>query len=389
VIVSPVTTRQAEPDQACADAVDLARAAAEADAGPGQVGPHVGTAVEGDRVVTHLFACLGAAYAGWRWAVTVARASRSKTVTVSECVLLPGPDSLLAPDWVPWTERVRPGDLKAGDLLPARSDDERLVPVVAIVGDAGLLDWDENDAWRLSDLAAAAAAERGEATAADQGRPAGGRKDEPDAGEPQPSQAESGQAQSGQAQSGQAPSGQESGQAQAGQPQPGQARDDSGRADGVQGEPRGRGQAGGRSRSRRRSGARERERTPGMLRPTRVLSATGRDEAAFRWYTGEQGPRSELASAAPASCLTCGFMVRLSGPLGRVFGVCANEFAPDDGRVVSVDHGCGAHSDGAVVAEAAPPDLAAPTVDELGYDMLNTGSTVPDSVLETLDHEQL
>ena len=60
------------------------------------------------------------------------------------------------------------------------------------------------------------------------------------------------------------------------------------------------------------------------------------------------GPRSALASAAPAHCLTCGFMVRLSGPLGRVFGACANEFAPDDGKVVSVDHGCGAHSDGEV-----------------------------------------
>jgi hypothetical protein len=126
-----------------------------------------------------------------------------------------------------------------------------------------------------------------------------------------------------------------------------------------------------------------------MLRPTRVLSAVGRDEAALRWHAGDQGPRSELASTAPASCLTCGFMVRLSGPLGRVFGACANEFAPDDGKVVSVDHGCGAHSDGAAVAEAAPQDLAAPTVDELGYDMLNTGATVPDSVLETLDHEQL
>jgi len=120
-----------------------------------------------------------------------------------------------------------------------------------------------------------------------------------------------------------------------------------------------------------------------------VLSAVGRDEAAYRWYTGEQGPRSELASAAPANCVTCGFLVRLSGPLGQVFGVCANEFAPDDGKVVAFDHGCGAHSDGAMAAEPAAPDMAAPTVDELGYDMLNTGATVPDSVLETLDHEQL
>jgi len=87
--------------------------------------------------------------------------------------------------------------------------------------------------------------------------------------------------------------------------------------------------------------------------------------------------------------VTCGFLVRLSGPLGRVFGVCANEYAPDDGKVVSVDHGCGAHSDGAAAVSAVEAGTVAPSVDELGYDMLNTGATVPESVLETLDHEQL
>jgi len=82
-------------------------------------------------------------------------------------------------------------------------------------------------------------------------------------------------------------------------------------------------------------------------------------------------------------------MVRLSGPLGRVFGVCANEYAPDDGKVVSFDHGCGAHSDGAAGASAVEADTVTPAIDELGYDMLNTGATVPDSLLENLDHEQL
>ncbi|MSY51566.1 MAG: DUF3027 domain-containing protein, partial [Actinobacteria bacterium] len=31
------------------------------------------------------------------------------------------------------------------------------------------------------------------------------------------------------------------------------------------------------------------------------------------------------------------------------FGVCGNEYAPDDARVVSVDHGCGAHSQALVL----------------------------------------
>jgi hypothetical protein len=79
--------------------------------------------------------------------------------------------------------------------------------------------------------------------------------------------------------------------------------------------------------------------------------------------------------------------VRLDGPLGRVFGVCANEYAPDDGRVVSVDHGCGALSDGDVVAGDGSEPI--PTVDELGYDMLNAGAALPDSVLENLENELL
>ena len=56
------------------------------------------------------------------------RAPRSKTVSVGETVLLPGPESLLSPTWVPWTERLRPGDLGVGDLLPTDEDDPRLEP---------------------------------------------------------------------------------------------------------------------------------------------------------------------------------------------------------------------------------------------------------------------
>jgi hypothetical protein len=49
-------------------------------------------------------------------------------VTVCETVLLPGPDALVAPAWVPWQERVRAGDLGVGDLLPSEPEDPRLVP---------------------------------------------------------------------------------------------------------------------------------------------------------------------------------------------------------------------------------------------------------------------
>jgi Protein of unknown function (DUF3027) len=156
--VSPTRTRTREPDQASAEAVDLARDALIAVVGAAQVGAHLGVQAEGERIVTHLFEDADPAYAGWRWAVTVARAPRSKVVTVSETVLLPGPASLLAPDWVPWHERLRPGDLGVGDLLPAPPDDERLVPLVVLEGDDAVVDWFDPEA----DDADAGPAEPGE-----------------------------------------------------------------------------------------------------------------------------------------------------------------------------------------------------------------------------------
>jgi len=328
VTVSPVATRPPELDPACAEAIELAREAAEADADPQKVGEHVGVQADDDRVATHLFATLDPAYAGWRWAVTVARGSRSKVVTVSECLLLPGRDALLAPPWVPWTERVRPGDLRAGDLMPAPPADERLVPFVTIAGATGLLDWEEWLALQPGPFAPALASAPSDSAAS----PAENDDAEPADG------------------------------AEAGADE---AADEPRAVDPGDGDPRA------------MQGLPE-------LRPARVLSAAGRDQAATRWVSGTHGPYSRLARSAPATCLTCGFMIKLSGPLGRVFGVCGNEFAPDDGQVVSADHGCGAHSEGDVAIEAGG---ALPAVDELGYDMMTAGAPVPESVLETIDHE--
>src|SRR5487761_157464 len=146
--VSTLRTRTREPDEVCAQAVDLARSAADEMAGAGSVGEYLGVEAEADRVVTHLFRCLDPAYQGWQWAVTLSRASRAKNVTVSESLLLPGPEAILAPQWVPWRERLRPGDLGVGDILPAPPDDERLVPAATLEGDDGLADWGEA-AWAL------------------------------------------------------------------------------------------------------------------------------------------------------------------------------------------------------------------------------------------------
>jgi hypothetical protein len=104
----------------------------------------------------------------------------------------------------------------------------------------------------------------------------------------------------------------------------------------------------------------------------RVLSLEGRELAAQRWYDGEQGPDVPLAQSAPGRCYGCGFMVRIAGPLSTQFGVCANEFANDDGRVVSFDHGCGAHSEAQLRKKQLPPPMADHVFDTISRDDLET-----------------
>ena len=231
-LVTP--TLAAKLDPTAAAAVEDARAALLADVPAADVGEYLGALAEGDRVVTHTFECTRKAYRGWRWSVTVTRASRQRSVTVDEVVLLPGEDAIVSPAWVPYKERVQPGDLSPGDLLPVEEDDPRLVPTY-LFGDDPL---EAEDKAQIR------------AVVADLG-----------------------------------------------------------------------------------------------LGRVRTLSVEGRDQAAERWYDGDGGPDSPLAQSAPAPCTTCGFLVRLAGPLSELFGVCANGNANDDGRVVSFDHGCGAHSE--------------------------------------------
>lgn len=127
--MSPAATRRPATDAVLAEAVEPARTAAvEVAARPEHVGDHLGAEAAGDRLVTHRFSCADPAYRGWYWAVTLARVPRARRVTVCETVLLPGAAALLARQWLPWSQRVAPGDLGAGDLLPSDPDDERLEP---------------------------------------------------------------------------------------------------------------------------------------------------------------------------------------------------------------------------------------------------------------------
>jgi hypothetical protein len=285
------TTRT--PDRLCVEAVDLAREAVDDVAMPGEIGEWIEAVADDDRVVTHLFECRKPGYRGWRWATTVARASRARVVTLDETVLLPGPDSVLAPEWLPWSERLRPGDLGPGDLLPTESEDLRLEP-----GFSG------EDIPPPNSVVAdeAALVEAAAATLA------------PDSG--------------------------------------GEAVDDAvDEAAAVLTPPS-------------RAGINAVAQELGMAR-ARVLSRYGLHAAADRWEESH-GPRTAMAQAAPASCLSCGFLVPLAGSLRQAFGVCANEYSPADGQVVSLSYGCGGHSEAAVMPKAPQPPP--PVVDETRSD---------------------
>jgi len=231
-----VALKAPELDAACAAAVDVARSIAERRCGVMGVGEHLGVEAEDTRVATHYFAVDHPGYVGWRWAVTVARASRAKAVTVNEVCMVPGEGALLAPAWVPWAERIQAGDVSPGVLMPTPDGDLRLEP--GFTGGESARDEDPAEWGQLR----AVVNELG-------------------------------------------------------------------------------------------------------LGRERVLSEYGRDEAVERWLDGEGGPHNAMTQQAPGLCVDCAYFVRLSGRLGRSFGVCANEYSPQDASVVSIDHGCGAHSD--------------------------------------------
>jgi hypothetical protein len=249
---------RARNDAVLRGAADLARAAAEEVAGsPADVGEHLGAVAEGDRLMSHRFAAAMPGYHGWHWTVTLARVPRGRVATVCEVELLPGDEAILAPEWVPWSKRLRPGDLGPGDTLPHRPDDPRLE-----------LGWAEMGDEELDEVARELALTR-----------------------------------------------------------------------------------------------------------ARVLSPAARDAAAERWYRGSQGPTSPVAVASAAECMTCAFLVPLSGPLGQLFGVCANEWSPDDGKVVSLDHGCGAHSETDIDRHGSEWPADAPLIDDMVIDAVEIADT--------------
>lgn len=234
-------------------AVEVARLAAVEIAELGAVGDHLGVEMDTERVATHYFACAALGYPGWRWSVTLSRPPRGRRPTICETHLVPGDSSLVSPQWLPYAERLAPGDIGAGDRTPYRDVDPLLVPGFEATGD------EDVDVVGFFEL--------------------------------------------------------------------------------------------------------------GLGRP-RVLSAEGRDQAAQRWYDGTHGPSADVARTAPAACSSCGYFAPMAGALRSLFGVCANEWSPSDGSVVSLDHGCGAHSEVDVEAKPATP-AEEPVLDDLAVDLVD------------------
>jgi hypothetical protein len=257
----------AGPDLRCADAVELARAAASEVAGT-TVGDHLAVEAEQDagdgHVVTHSFATTDPAYVGWRWAVTVVRAEGSDDVTVDEVVLLPGEAALLAPAGCRGATGCSPVTSARRPAAPAR------------------------------------------------GRPA----------------------------------------------------------------PR------AVLRRRRRRAAALRALPRARPRPSAgaVARRSGRRRrAVVRGRGRSRHPRRE---GRAGRCADCGFLVPLAGALGRVFGACANAMAPDDGRVVALEHGCGAHSE--TVVEAPESAWSGMAKEHDGFELLDT-VVEPDVVVPVED----
>ncbi|MGV0812254.1 DUF3027 domain-containing protein [Mycolicibacterium boenickei] len=116
-------------------AAEHARTALIEFSGEGAVGEYLGVSIEDSSSATHRFLADLPGYRGWQWAVVVAAYPGADHATISELVLIPGPTALLAPQWVPWEDRIRPGDLGPGDLLAPPPNDPRLVPGYVATGD--------------------------------------------------------------------------------------------------------------------------------------------------------------------------------------------------------------------------------------------------------------
>jgi hypothetical protein len=212
------------------------------------------------------FASSHPGYVGWQWSIAVSGVPH----TIDEVWLEPSEASLVAQRWVPWSERVQPGDLSPGDLLPTAPDDPRLLPGFTGADVDADIDQLTPASWTIG------------------------------------------------------------------------------------------------------------------LGRERILSPLGLDDAVDRWREGDHGPRAAVARYADLQCSGCGWLITIGGRLGQSFGVCANAVSPSDGRIVAMDHGCGAHSE--TVVEVGVVPVTPLVIDELGHEEIDRDN-LPEPIVEVVVEE--
>ena len=264
----------------------------------GQVGDFVEAIDLGDNVTDFRFESRVRGYEGWQWSVTLYHDVELDHWTVNESSLVPTDKALRPPKWIPWKDRLEPGDLAVTDSIGTDPDDPRMEK--------------------------------------------GFRKVEP---------AEQGENVSSDAESAETTDAGDN------------TETDAGGVDGSQDE------------SAAASVTSEEDIDEAVeefdLSRRHVLTPLGRSQIAKRWYEGPRGPKSLSTKTSDGNpCSTCGFFIPLKGELNLLFGVCANKWSPDDGRVVSIDHGGGEHSE---IEPPKPSHLwvqSKPAFDDLHIDII-------------------
>ena len=320
------------------DPRDIARAVAMDVADePEQVGDVVNAIELGDNVTDFRLAADVRGYEGWQWSVTLYHDAEVGTWTVNESSLVPTDDALVPPAWVPWKDRLEPTDLAPTDSIGTDPDDPRLEggfrktePVAgATAGEDGT---SAETAEQVEKSTETAEQVEKSTETAEQAEPA-----EPVAEKTQDSAENAENAESADssetAESTESTESTETAETQ--ETAVTEATEETAEA----------------AKAEAQAQQTDEIVEEFALSRRHVLSPKGRAQVAKRWYEGPRGPKALSTKTADGNlCSTCGFFVPLKGELNLMFGVCANKWSPDDGRVVSVDHGCGEHS------EIEPPE---------------------------------
>ncbi|WP_084821245.1 MULTISPECIES: DUF3027 domain-containing protein [unclassified Leucobacter] len=104
--VTEVPEAPIEPDPVLLAARDRAREALAEITDPKTIGADEGHEVHGEHVLSLFFECRLAGYPGWHWTATLARVDETSEINVLEVELLPGAGAVVAPEWVPWSDRL-------------------------------------------------------------------------------------------------------------------------------------------------------------------------------------------------------------------------------------------------------------------------------------------